>query len=153
NSYALAAGPTTGTVAMAGWRQELWYAKNVAGASSLNVTATFTGAFNSRRTISVHEYSGLDPIAPLDRALGSATSSANASTGTVTTRFATELVFAAALFHTSGSAGPGFTQRSSIASNVSEDKAVTAAGSYAGQFSNNAQAAIVHIATFKAAGQ
>jgi len=153
NSYALAAGPTTGTVAMAGWRQELWYAKNVAGASSLNVTATFTGAFNSRRTISVHEYSGLDPIAPLDRALGSATSSANASTGTVTTRFATELVFAAALFHTSGSAGPGFTQRSSIASNVSEDKVVTAAGSYAGQFSNNAQAAIVHIATFKAAGQ
>src|SRR5262249_51621527 len=128
NAYALAVGPTTGTGGMAGWRQELWYAKNVVGGSNLNVTATFSGTFNAEKSITAHEYSGIDPVAPLDGASGVATSAANASTGSVTTRFGSELIFAAGLFQGSGSAGTGFTRRSSIASNVSEDKVASTIG-------------------------
>jgi hypothetical protein len=119
----------------------------------LNVTATFTGNFNAQKSITAHEYSGLDQVAPLDVTAAAATSVANASTGTSTTRFTNELIFAGALFQGSGSAGSGFTRRSSIASNVSEDRVVTTAGPYAGLFTNTAQSAIVQMAAFKAAGQ
>jgi hypothetical protein len=153
NTYALAVGPTTGTGGMAGWRQELWYAKNVIGGTNLNVTATFTGMFNAEKSITAHEYSGLDQAAPLDVTAAAATSDANASTGLATTSFANELIFAGGLFQGSGSAGTGFTRRSSMASNVSEDKVVSSVGGYAGLFTNTAQAAIVQMAAFKAAGQ
>jgi hypothetical protein len=71
----------------------------------------------------------------------------------VTTRFARELIFGAAVFQGSGSAGTGFTRRSSIVSNASEDKVVSATGSYAATFTNTAQAAIVQVVAFKATGQ
>jgi uncharacterized repeat protein (TIGR01451 family) len=151
NAYAIAVGPTTGTGGMAGWRQELWYAKNIVGASNLNVTATFTGTFYAEKSVTAHEYSGVDPVSPLDVTAAAATSVANASSGSATTRSAGELVFAAALFQTSGGAGAGFTQRSSIASNASEDRVVSSTGAYAGLFTNSAQSAIVQMATFKAA--
>jgi uncharacterized repeat protein (TIGR01451 family) len=153
NTYVLAVGPTTGTGTMSGWRQEIWYAKNVIGGASLNVTATFAGTFNAEKSITAHEYSGLDQVAPLDVTAAAATTVANASTGTATTKFANELIFAGALFQGSGSAGTGFTRRSSMANNVSEDRVVSAVGSYAGTFTNTAQSAIVQMVAFKAAGQ
>src|SRR5262249_31855800 len=142
-----------GTGGMAGFRQEIWYAKNVVGGSNLNVTANFAGAVSSEKSITAHEYSGLDTVAPLDVAAGSNTSGANASTAAVTTRFARELIFGAGLFQGSGSAGTGFTRRSSMASNVTEDKTASSIGSYSATFTNTAQAVIVHVVAFKGAGQ
>ena len=67
NSYAKAVGPTTGAGTMAAWRQENWYARNVAGGTGLNVTANFDATFNAEKSISAHEYSGLDTVAPSRR--------------------------------------------------------------------------------------
>jgi uncharacterized repeat protein (TIGR01451 family) len=150
NAYVKAVGPTTGSGAMASWRQELWYAKNTAGGSE-SVTATFSGSFSTEKAITAHEYAGADPTAPLDGTAAAAVSGTNVATGAVTTTASNELIFGAALFQVAGTAGAGFTQRSSIASNVSEDEAVSASGSYTATFVNGSQAAIVQVATFKAA--
>jgi chitodextrinase len=153
NSYAKAVGPTTGTGALAGWRQELWYARNVIGGSGLNVTATFDGIFNGEKAITAHEYAGLDTVAPLDVTAAQTGSGANASSGTGTTTTASEMIFGAALMGTCGSPGSGFAGRSSLGCNVSEDRIVTTTGSYAAVVANTAQSTIVQMATFRAAGQ
>jgi hypothetical protein len=152
NTYSRAVGPTTGVGGMTGWRQELWYAKNVTGGSGLNVTATFTGSFATTKGITAHEYSGLDAVAPLDQSVGNTTTSANSTTSAITTTSSDELIFAAATVVNTGSAGTNFTQRSSVASNVSEDRVVTSAGSYTASITNNTQDVIIQMATFKASG-
>ncbi len=152
NTYARAVGPTTGTSTMASWRQELWYAKNLAGGSGVTVNATFSGTFSTEKSITAHEYSGADTTSPLDVTAAAAVSGSNVSTGAQTTTSPNELVFGAALFQASGSAGSGFTRRSSIANNVSEDKVAATAGSYSAGVTNSSQSVIVQMATFKAAG-
>ena len=152
NNYVKAVGPTTGSGALSGWRQELWYARNVVGGSALSVSANFNATFNAQKSITAHEYSGLDPASPLDATSAAVTSSANASTPAVSISVPNELIFGAALMQGTANAGSGFIKRSSLNGDISEDKSVTAAGSYAATFSNTAQSAIVQIATFKAAG-
>jgi len=151
NAYVRAVGPTTGTGMMAAWRQEIWYAKNTAGASGVSVKATFSGTFNAEKAITAHEYAGADTTAPLDQTAAAAVSGSNVSSGAKTTSSPNELIFGATLFQASGSSGSGFTRRSSIANNVSEDKVVTSTGSYAATFTNSSQSAIAQMATFKAA--
>jgi chitodextrinase len=153
NVYAKAVGPTTGASGLSGWRQEIWYAKKVIGGSGISVTATFTGTFATKKSITAHEYSGADQTNPLDVSSAAVTSTVNASSGALTTSFANELIFGAGLFLNSSANGSGFIQRSSTNGNASEDKFVTSTGSYAAVFSNSAQDAIVQMATFKAAGQ
>jgi len=85
SAYVRAVGPTTGTGSMAAWRQELWYTPNAVGGSRLNVTATFTGAFNAEKSITAHEYSGLDQVSPLDATAVWVGSSANSSTSSFST--------------------------------------------------------------------
>ena len=63
------------------------------------------------------------------------------------------MIFGAALMGTCGSPGSGFAGRSSLGCNVSEDRIVTTAGSYAAVVANTAQSTIVQMATFRAAGQ
>jgi len=53
------------------------------------------------------------------------------------------MIFGAALMAFCGSPGSGFTGRSSLGCNVSEDRNVTTAGSYAVVISNTAQSTIV----------
>jgi chitodextrinase len=152
NVYARVVGPTTGTGGLAQQRQELWYAKNLA-AGATSVTATFDAAVNADMSISAHEYAGADPATPLDATSTVAVSGTNVSGSPVTTTAPSELIFGATLFQGTGAAGAGFTKRSSIANNVSEDKVVTTAGSYSVSFVNVSQAAIVQTATFRAAAQ
>ena len=66
NSYALAVGPTSGT----GLRQSIYYAPSIAGGST-TVTVTFNKAA-AYPDVRILEYSGLDPSAPLDKAVGAA---------------------------------------------------------------------------------
>ena len=153
DTYSLAVGPTTGTGMLAGWRQEIWYAKNVTGRTGVTVTASFSGTFSGEKSLTAHEYSGLDPVAPLDAKSAGSSASVNVGTGAATTTYAKELIFGAALFASSGTSGSGFTQRSSIAGNASEDRIVSTTGTYSATFSNAAQASIVQVATFRAAGQ
>jgi chitodextrinase len=150
NVYTRAVGPTTGIDAMASWRQELWYAKNIKGGSGASVTATFTGTFSTPKAVSAHEYSGADPTSPLDATAAAAVTASNVSSGSATTTSPNEIVFGAGLYQGAGSQGTGFTRRSSLADNVTEDKFVTSTGSYSATFTNGSQSAIVQMATFRA---
>lgn len=153
NTYARAAGPTTGPSSLAGWRQELWYAKNVTGGTTFSVTATFDATFSTEKSIAAFEYSGADAASPLDRTAATTTTGANAASPSVATTSASELLFGAALFGSCGNAGSGFTARSTLNCNVAEDKTVSTTGSYSATFSNTSQAAVVQLATFRASGQ
>ena len=126
NGYRLAVGPTSGT----GLRQSIYYAPNIAGGST-TVTVTFSKAA-VYPDVRILEYSGLDPTAPFDKAVGAAGTGTAANSGSVSTTAASELIFGAG---TSGSkftsAGSGFASRIiNLYGNIAEDKTVNATGSH-----------------------
>src|SRR5262249_4853861 len=118
NNYLPAIGPTAGSGTLAGWQQEIWYAKITNGGAGVVVTAKFTGTFATEKAISAHRYQA---GTTLDQVAANTGTSANATCGPKTVT-ANELVFAAAIFGSSGSPDPAFTPRSALGSNVAEDK-------------------------------
>jgi hypothetical protein len=130
NVYQLAVGPTvTGTLS-----QAIYYAKNIAAAAAATnaVTVTFStaAAFPDIRVV---EYSGIDPVNPVDRFVGTIGNSTTSNSGTVTTTTATDLLVGANTVktYTSGP-GSGFTRRllTSPDGDIVEDAVKTVAGSY-----------------------
>jgi uncharacterized protein YciI len=130
NAYLLAVGPmVTGTIS-----QSIYYAKNIpaAAAAANAVTVTFS-ASASYPDIRILEYSGIDPVNPVDGFLGAAGNGATSSSGTLKTANATDMLVGANTVQTSTSgAGSGFTKRllTSPDGDIAEDEVVTAAGSY-----------------------
>jgi hypothetical protein len=128
NSYQRAVGPAAGAGTVANFQQEIWYAMNVNGGANLTVTATFTAAANFERSISAHEYSGASRTAPVDVVTETAAAgNTNVTSGSIMSN-AGRLIFGAALFSARGTAGPGFTQRSALQFNVTEDEPFVAPG-------------------------
>jgi hypothetical protein len=148
NSYQRAVGPTAGAGTMAGFQQEIWFAKGINGGSNFTVTATFTAQATFEKSISAHEYSGASASDPLDVTSAAIGATANASSGTATTSTA-RLIFGAAIFAGSGAAGPGFMRRSSLKNNVTEDGPITSLGSAAATFTSTAQDWIAQMITLK----
>lgn len=150
NSYVQAVGPTLGMGTLAGWQQEIWYAKNINGGTNLTVKATFTGAFPAEKRISAHEYNGADGSEPLDKSLGNAGSTKDASIGVMTAT--AKLIFGAAIYWDKGSSGLGFSSRSGLGAaggNVAEDKAVNSGDPVVATFINDPQDWVAQIVTFK----
>ena len=90
NTYALAAGPTTGTAL----RQSIYYAKNILGGSANTVTVTFNQSA-TKPDVRVLEYSGVDQSNPFDVSAGASGNSNVADSGFVTTTAANELIVGA----------------------------------------------------------
>jgi hypothetical protein len=148
NQYLLAIGPTPGAGVQAGFQQEIWYAKNINGGTGVQVTATFS-ANTTERAIGAQEYANADKNQPLvNTPIGMAGNGANATLGPIVTNLA-RMSFAAVVFQGQGTAGAGFTQRSSLQGNVTEDRAVTLPGSYSATFTNTAQAWLAQMVTFR----
>ena len=151
NSYSLAIGPTTGTAL----RQSIYYAKNIVSGSN-KVTVTFNQAATFP-DIRILEYSGLDTTSPLDQTAGASGKSATPSSGSATTKFATELIFGAnTVFTGNKAAGTGFVVRiiTSPDADLAEDEMVTAKASYSATATLGASGAwVMQMATFKALGQ
>jgi hypothetical protein len=148
NQYLLAIGPTLGAGVQAGFQQEIWYAKNINGGTGVKVTAIFS-ANTTERAIGAHEYANADKNQPLvNTPVGMAGNGANATLGPIMTTLA-RIIFAAVVFQGQGTAGVGFTQRSSLQGNVTEDRAVTLPGSYSANFANTAQAWLAQLVTFR----
>jgi hypothetical protein len=137
----------------------IWYAKNVTGGSDLTVTVNLQAA--ASLTIAVHEYAGVDKVNPVDVSQHQTGTGTTASSGTVSTAQATELLFGASNHlsdTTSATAGTGYTLRQSQDDNsccealYTEDRIVNSTGSYSATFtyatSVNYRAGIV---AFKAA--
>ena len=150
NAYQLAVGPTQGQGQLAGQQQEIWFARNANAGQTVVVTAQLSGAFNAEKSITAHEYTGLDLVNPLD-ATSSATGLTAPSSGTTNATDST-ILFGAAIFSGSGNADTanGFTQRSSLNANASEDKRILGPGPVAATFTlPAAQDWIAQMATFR----
>jgi len=148
NTYQRAIGPLSGVGTMAGFQQEIWYAKNIKAGALVQVTATFPLAFNFEKNICALEYAGADKAAPLDKTASATGAGVNANLGPVTTT-APGIVFAAAVFNSKGTSGPGFTQRSSLKNNAAEDESSPAPATVTASFANTAQDWLGQLVTFK----
>lgn len=147
NLYALAVGPTAGAGALTGFLQEIWYAKNIVAGAGVKVTVTMTASV-TERALSAHEYSGADPGSPFVNATGMIGNGANAAINPINT-MAAKMIFAGAIFPTQGDAGSGFTKRSALQNNVTEDQPIKNPGSYGATFTNTAQDWLAQMVTFR----
>jgi uncharacterized protein YciI len=155
NVYQLAVGPTvqTGSEPVS---QSIYYAKNIsaaiAGANTVTVTFTAAAYYPDIRIL---EYSGVDPVSPVDVSAAATGNSATSTSGAVITKNATDLLVGANLVWTS-TAGPGsgLTQRLLTQDgDIAEDRVVTAAGSYNASASlSSAGTWVMQIVAFRAAG-
>ncbi|HXM51391.1 MAG TPA: hypothetical protein VN956_26345, partial [Pyrinomonadaceae bacterium] len=131
NIYSPALLPTvqSGTASLV-----IYYAKNIAAAAAgaNTVTVTFTTAA-IYPDIRIAEYSGLDPVSPLDVAVGAQGNNATSSSGAVTTTNANDLLVGANLVQTlTTGPGSGYTNRviTTPDGDILEDRVVTTIGSY-----------------------
>ena len=131
NPYLRVAGPTV----QPGIQSQVIYAAASIAAAAANantVTVTFNAAV-SYPDVRIAEYSGIDPVSPLDAATGASGTGNLSNSGAVTTTSASALVLGANYVQTvTTGPGAGFTSRVITSPNGSilEDRVVTAAGSY-----------------------
>jgi outer membrane protein assembly factor BamB len=113
------------------WSSQIFYASQILGGSN-TVKATFSTGITSFGLLYLHEYSGLAGVSPVDGSASAIGTSASMSSGTVTTTQANDLLFAAGASDDTAGHGTGFTARLTGYGNITEDRNVTAIGSYAG---------------------
>jgi hypothetical protein len=147
NTYRLAIGPIT---LGADLTQSLYYASGVAASPNDAVTVKF--ATNAAGPdLRVVEYSGADPASPLDQTVNGSGNGTAATTGSVTTTSAREIVFAAGMSsQTLSTPGSGFTLRVVTSQgNMVEDRFLTSAGSVSGSATVSPSGEwIMQVATF-----
>jgi hypothetical protein len=141
NVYQPAAPLTRGS----GMSQAIYYAKNVkAGSPGSNaVTVQFSNAV-PYADVRVAEYSGLDPVNPLDTSASAAGSGVTAKSGNLTTSAARELIFGAGYTSNQFVGGTnGFTSRIINGDgDIAVDKFVSTQGTYAATANNAVSSAV-----------
>jgi chitodextrinase len=150
NAYISAIGPTKYSSDRT--NAQVFYSKNVAGGTN-TVTATFATAITAWGILYIHEYSGLDPVSPLDAAVAASGSQSSMNSGSLATTRVNDLLFAAGESNRSVTkVGSGYTTRSTSYGNITEDRIASATGSYNATATQNGNAWILQLAAFKAAG-
>jgi hypothetical protein len=152
NVYNRVVGPTIVGGALS---QSIYYAKNIvgAGAGANTVTVKFNAAarYVDMRVV---EYSGLDPLNPVDAVAAASGSGTTANSGVANVTHAPALLFAAntVTSYTQG-AGSGFTLRliTSPDGDVIQDRMVTTAGAYNATAPMSSGAWVMQLVAFKAA--
>jgi len=144
NAYSLAVQSAAGTDA-------IYYARNIRGGSN-TITATFSAS--TQGLMYIHEYAGLDPSAPLDQVSVLSGSGTAVTSGSKTTTQANELIFGYAAVERAVTAGEsGFAIRETAGGNMSQDRTVSATGSYAATFTEGPSGVWTALmATFRGAG-
>jgi Domain of unknown function (DUF1929)/Bacterial Ig domain len=135
NVYQLAVGPTRVIgVLNVSMSQSIYYAKNIvsaaAGANTVTVKFASAAAYPDIRIL---EYSGIDPVNPIDLSAGFSDGSSLSTTGTVVIINSMDLLVGANVVETSNSGpGVGFNQRllTSPDGDIAEDEVVTVPGLY-----------------------
>ncbi len=154
NIYAVATAPVVqaGTAS-----QAIYYAKNIAAAAAgaNTVTVTFAAAA-LHPDIRIAEYSGLDPLNPLDTSAGAqGTTTSTSDSGLLVTGNPNDLLVGANIVQSATTAaGPGYTSRGITADgDILEDQVVSTAGSYnATAVLDKIQSWIMQMVAFRAAG-
>jgi hypothetical protein len=150
NTYQSAVGPTPYGSGNA-WRAQIFYAKNIKG-GAVNVTATFSTSLKSFGLIYIHEYSGLDPINPLDAVASTAGTSSAMSSGSLTTTAGNDLLFGAGSSDNSVvTFSPGFTTRSVAFGNLTEDEVASSIGAFTATATQSGSVWVMQLVAFKAA--
>lgn len=132
------------------WSAQVFYASNILGGSN-TVKATFSTGITSFGLLYLHEYSGLATTSPVDVSASAAGASASMSSGAVTITQANDLLFAAGASDSTVSTGTGYTARLTGFGNLTEDRAVTTTGSYAGTASQNGTNWAMELVAFRVA--
>ncbi len=152
NTYAVAAAPVvqTGTAS-----QAIYYAKNIAAAAAGANTVTVNFNVAARHPdIRIAEYSGVDPLNPLDASVGAQGNTATSDSGPVATTNANDLLIGANVVQsTSTGPGTGYTSRGiTVDGDILEDQVVSATGSYSATATlDKVQLWIMQMAAFRAA--
>jgi hypothetical protein len=153
NTYSLAIGPTVVSGALS---QSIYYAKNIVSAAAQANTVTI--AFSKPATsadIRVVEYSGADPINPVD-VVAAKTGTSSPASVSATTVNATDLILAANIVRTmTTTSGTGFTNRmiTKPDGDIVEDEMLNTAGSYTATAPLNASGSwIMQMVAFRTPG-
>ncbi len=151
NAYASAVGPTQagGDPASA----QVFYAANIAAGAN-TITASFATPITTRGVLYVHEYTGIDHLAPLDTAVVASGSSAVMGTPLLATAGAHELLFAAGESNGTTVRRPtrGYKVRARKYGNVTADELALTAGSYAFGATQKGTSWIAQLVAFKPSG-
>ena len=148
NSYQSAGAATAWNGAA--WRSQVFYARNIA-AGIQHGHGDVRERHHSFGEIYIHEYSGMDKVAPLDVSGAAVGTTAAMNSGSIATTSAADLIFGAASSKGSVNQGaPGFTTRSTFQNNRTQDKNVTTTGSYNVTGNQNNNAWVSHVVAFKA---
>jgi hypothetical protein len=135
NSYHLAAGPTVGNELT----QSIYYANNIqAAAANENVVTINYSSPAKFPDIRILEYSGVDPVNPVDEVVSSTGNSSPSTTGVLKTTNPNDLLVGANTVKTLATgAQNGFTQRilTTPDGDLVQDQIVKSTGSYSGNVS------------------
>ena len=132
NPYVVAVGPTVQSGALT---QLMYYANNITGApaNGNTVTVTFSAAA-AGPDVRIAEYSGIDPLLPVDVVAAAQGSGTPSNSGSVTTGNANDLLVGANTVSASTTTGPGsgYTRRviTTPDGDILEDSIATTLGTY-----------------------
>jgi chitodextrinase len=149
STYVAAVGPT-------GWSNskysvQTFYAVNVIGGPD-TVTVTFATSIRSFGILYAHEYSGIVQTAPIDGTAAAAGTSGPLNSGSATTTNNIDLLFAGGVSATVvTSPGIAYSSRSRFQGNMTEDRIVSATGSYTATANNSSGAWAIQMVAFKGA--
>jgi trimeric autotransporter adhesin len=150
NTYAAAIAPTRWNNSV--FSSQTFYAISRASGTA-SVTAKFATAIHLFGIIYAHEYSGVHQTAPIDVTMSASGASGSLNSGSVTTTSSNDLLFAGGVSSASvTSAGTGYTARSFAQGNITEDRTVTATGSYSATATHTGQAWGMQLVAFRGAG-
>jgi hypothetical protein len=112
-----------------GGLSRVYYAKNIAGgADTVKVTLS---ASSSYLELYLNEYSGIDPINPIDAQAGASGNAGAVSSGNATTTVAGDMIYGFCMGDLACTVGSGFAARSTLNGNLVEDEIAGSPGSYA----------------------
>jgi len=111
-----------------GAHMRVYYARSVMGGPE---TVTITLSANAGMEVYLAEYAGLDPTNPIDAQAGASGNAGAVSSGSVTTTVAGDVIYGYCLADWKCTVGSGFTARSTLDSNLLEDKTAANPGAYA----------------------
>ena len=111
-----------------GSHSRVYYAKNIKGGAD-TVTITLSAA-SAWLEVYLSEYSGVDPVNPIDAQAGASGSTGAVSSGSATTTAAGDVIYGYCVADATCTFGSGFTARSTFNNNLIEDEIAATAGTY-----------------------
>ena len=131
------------------WSEQTFYAKNVAGGAT-TVTATFATAITSFAVIYIHEYAGVDRSNPLDATSVASGSATAMDSGPAVTTVGGDLLFAAGASSSRVTeAGQGWTVRSTLSGNQTQDRIAGIPGPYSATATQNSSSWVMRLVAFR----